>query len=180
MHSLHRKFIKNLKSCCIKIDIWVILVIIAQQQKKGFDLKDKKTALKLVWMSGISKKSIWKSAKLRRQSHYTAEVSNLNARNLQLDFLSGSLSLVSSLSDTTWLFQRKKKTHMWISIYKKAYRFLFSYRCMYRQPVGRTLRKLNRTPPQLQCLQIEIIILGRWKKHITYVASFYHCHDCFR
>ena len=85
------------------------MVIIAQQQKKGFDLKDKKTALKLVWMSGISTKSIWKLAKLRRQSHYTAEVSNLNARNLQLDFLSGPLSRVYSVWHNLTFFQRKDK-----------------------------------------------------------------------
>ena len=125
-------------------------------------------------MSGISTKSIWKSAKLRRQSHYTAEVSNLNARNLQLDFLSGSLSLVYSVwHNLTFFLKVRTKTHKWDSIYKNANRFLFSYRCMYRQPVGRTLRKLNRTPPQLQCLQIEIIILGPWKKHINMLQAFF-------
>ena len=133
-------------------------------------------------MSGISTKSIWKLAKLRRQSHYTAEVSNLNARNLQLDFLSGSLSRVYSVWHNLTFFKERTKPHKWntIQTYDQTNGFLFSYRCMYRQPVGRTLRKLNRTPPQLQCLQIEIIILGPWKKHITYVASFNHCHDCFR
>ena len=31
--------------------------------------------------------------KLARQSHYATEICNLNAKNLQLDFLNGTLSL---------------------------------------------------------------------------------------
>ena len=95
---------------------------------------------------------IWLLDGLARQSHYGTEEFNLNAENLQLDFLNGTLPVWRhNITKLNW-----NGDYTWIS-----------YHCMCRQLEGRILRKLSRKPLQWRDLQGKLVKPG---------ALFYCCY----
>ena len=82
---------------------------------------------------------------LGRQSHYGTEEFNLNAENLQLDFLNGTLPV--------WRHNITKLN--WNGDYTRI-----SYHCMCRQLEGRILRKSSRKPLQWRDLQGKLVKPG--------------------